>query len=1116
MATIPIYTLTTAAAQSNLQNDGLDTLGFTTVALSPHWSNTAIAGYDSTQLTIQLSGGLRAPFRGLLEGAFAPAFSTLSANVTDSATTLVLASGDGAKFPSPSGGDSVLLTLSNDSGSKVETVACTGRSGDSLTVVRGFDGTAKQAFTTGSRVTLKLTRGNNSTQFIGADGNPINTACAIYRLHPQAILRLERLMSVRYSTPVGSAVIHPIPTCMLVRGAEHFKTDQFYEPDATLPVSGNISFHDNRGLIVDPIYVASLFDDLLTFLPALKPASVTGAVTDAAGGIRPIAQTTNTTLVHCVTPHGANFQPVIPAAKLVRANSGGTALSDVPGTSFVTLAAGERIQADAGDNNRLRFGWATNGIMSRTPLTPPTLPAGANLNRRFLRVCAVDIQWSLLGNRTNASVQGIQADDNRIPPELQPEVRDLVDIDYLVDGPDTLAEGTRVLQRPSQSMVMAVSQQLDGTLPTSNTLGPNAHWPTFPATVVAPGATIPAAIPPGSIAAAFVSLPSNDVVVTLTGVVPAEAHVRIYPQQFVPIPAIAEEPSFVRGNGGANIAGAGPVSVLLPNPFSISGARPSPATLTFDLVITPRNGPRRLFGALTVNVTNGPAAPPATIFIGTGPITPLPTMVEGVGPSPLFGVPMPTPPAVPAPSNPIDLAISLAAEPSPRQAPRLPTQARFETMIVTGTTGPGTPAPTGTLFWDAVVSGARWSAESRSAQHDQGNPGNPAGPDVHAPGVHVSGALAYDIALVAMRRVQPTIPWPTTAGVNPGWVVGSLGDNFNVPDDSANTANTGTGVVLRTIAVGCETSQLSDQTPPPAGLTVQQMINNAASRLGLGAPSISVSIQNEPRVQKEVRREFFISKHGLRDVQWSLLRALSEARELIYIESPQFSRTAYTSAQPYEVDLAATIAARLTAMPRLRVIICTPRLSDFAPNFKAFSRQHYVARNEAVSMLATAAPDRVAVFHPVGFPGRTAYIRTTSIIVDDTWSLVGTAHFRRRGMTFDGSVSIASFDRQLEDGYSKKVRDYRRALMAIKMRIPTPVPGTAAAGDWIRLRNPDSTFALVSDLLAQGGLGRIQPIWPGPSDTTIMAAQPAAADPEGSTSDQFMITLAGALNELGD
>ncbi|QHS52276.1 hypothetical protein [Edaphobacter sp. 12200R-103] len=1120
MATLPIYTLTAANAQTNLQNDGLDALGLTTLALSPHWSTAAIGGYDSNQLTLHIAGGLRAPFRGLLEGAFAPASSTLSANITADDTTINVAAGDGNRFPSPTGGDSVLLTLSNDSGSKKETVACTARTGDALTVVRAFDNTTKQAFSSGDRVSLKLTRGGTVSQFLGADGQPLQVPCAVFRLHPQAVHRLERLMSVRYAS--NGAVTHPFPVCMLVRSAEFLKTNQFYDADATLPVNGDISFHDGRGLIVDPIYVASLFDHLLTWLPGLQPAGVTGGPGDAGTGIRAIAQTVSTTLVHFIDPHGANYRPVIPSAKIVIGRDGVMTPEEIPATALVTLGASDKVKADAGDDNRMRWGWATNGTLARADLQPPTITAPAALNRQFLRVMVADVKWSLLGNRSGSDVQGVQKDDGRIPPELLPEVRDQVVIDYTVDGPDTLAECARVLSRPNQSMIMAVSQEIDGTLILPPTQGATAHWPAFPAQNGAPGGTPPATLPAGSLTASFVALPSNDVVVRVTNV-PAEAHIRIYPQQFVAIPAIAEEPSFVRGDGGANIADAsGAADVLVPNPFRLAngGQRPSPATLTLDLVVAPRGGGRRLYGALTVSVANGPAGPlsPTPPFNGTGVLTPLLPALEGVGPSPLFGVPMPQPPATPNPSNVIDLAISLAAEPSPRQAPRLPTQSRFETVVLTGTTGPGTPAPTGTLFWDAIVTGGRLTGESRSAQHDLGNPGNPGGPDVHAPGVRVTGALAYDAALAAMRRVQPMIPWPTTNGLNPGWVVGSMGDNFNVPDDSANTTNTSVGVLLRTIAVGCETSQLSDQTPPDAGLTVTQMINSAATRLGLPAPNIPVNIDNEPRLQKEVRKEFFISKHGLRDVQWSLLRAISEARELIYIESPQFAPTARISppAKEYQVDLVAKLADRLTAMKCLKVIICTPRLTDYAENFKSYSRYHYNARNEAVSMLTTIAPDRVAVFHPVGFPGRTAYIRTTSIIVDDVWSLVGTAHFRRRGMTFDGSVSIASFDRQLEDGYSKKVRNYRRALMGAKLHVATPIGGQAAPADWIRLSRPDSSFALVSDLLAQGGLGRIQPLWPGPSDTTVLAAQPDAADPDGSTSDQFMITLAGSLNELGD
>ena len=174
------------------------------------------------------------------------------------------------------------------------------------------------------------------------------------------------------------------------------------------------------------------------------------------------------------------------------------------------------------------------------------------------------------------------------------------------------------------------------------------------------------------------------------------------------------------------------------------------------------------------------------------------------------------------------------------------------------------------------------------------------------------------------------------------------------------------------------------------------------------------------------------------------------------------------------------IVTSLTAHPNLRVIICTPRKSDFATNYPGWGREHYKARTEAVSNLLAAAPDRILAFHPVGFPGRTAFIRTTSIVVDDVWSLVGATHFRRRGMTFDGSVAIASFDRQMDNGYSRGVRDYRRALMAAKMAIAAP-GGQSPSTEWMRLAMPQSAFALVTDWIAQGGLGTIQPLWPGPS-----------------------------------
>lgn len=293
---------------------------------------------------------------------------------------------------------------------------------------------------------------------------------------------------------------------------------------------------------------------------------------------------------------------------------------------------------------------------------------------------------------------------------------------------------------------------------------------------------------------------------------------------------------------------------------------------------------------------------------------------------------------------------------------------------------------------------------------------------------------------------------------------------------------------------------------------VQQVANNIANWIGVSPPTVSAG--NAVRIIGEIRRECFVSASGPRDALWSLRRALREARELVYIESPQFARTARPSGPPTaeQVDLIAELVASLSAHPNLRVIICTPREADFTPNYPGWSREHYQARTQAVGDLLASAPDRVAVFHPVGFPGRTAFIRTTCVIVDDVWSLVGATHFRRRGMTFDGSAAVASFDRQMDNGYSKNVRAFRRALMAAKMAIPTPAAGAPAA-DWLRLGHPVSAFELVTDWLNEGGLGQIQPLWPGPSDSSVLRATDDMADPDGSDGATFIGLFASLIVE---
>lgn len=84
------------------------------------------------------------------------ATSRLASSLTAAATTLAVTTGQGARFPSPSGDQWFPLTLAKADGT-LEIVKCTARSGDVFTVVRAQEGTAAQSFSAGDRAELRIT-----------------------------------------------------------------------------------------------------------------------------------------------------------------------------------------------------------------------------------------------------------------------------------------------------------------------------------------------------------------------------------------------------------------------------------------------------------------------------------------------------------------------------------------------------------------------------------------------------------------------------------------------------------------------------------------------------------------------------------------------------------------------------------------------------------------------------------------------------------------------------------------------------------------------------------------------------------------------------------------------
>ncbi len=967
---------------------------------------------------------------------------------------------------------------------------------------------------------------DDGSRFRNVTGAPITGPVGVLRLHPQAVARLGRLMFNRYAQP-NQPHHRIIPEALVFTGAVPVpdRSPQIYEPGDDLNRTEPMSFHDNRGLIVDPIAVAAIFTDLIAAFPALDFSK--GGTTGGAAGVATIAGLATGVLAQVADLHGRVFAALPGGPSVQKQDGGGTSTGTPDGSGLLMLAAGEVLAGTGtGAADRLRLGWATGGVMDAEPLVQPAVPGGVTLGRQFLRAFAVDLDWHLRGNRTTATVRAVPGEDGDMPDDLKPAVRDGVNIDYPVDGPDVLARAGQVLARisgaPGSNLEFAVSPVLDDGVSLPPAPGAVAHWPGFPLPDTGVGFAPGAPSPLDGATATWTA--TNDVVVVISAdTLPDGASVRIFSQSFQLIESIGEAPSFLRGDGGASIASAGnPVQILVRNPLGLqpSDPQPSPATLVFDLVVMPRNGLRRLFAARRLPIASGPAAAPADPFAGDDPMAAIPDMIKSISPSPLFGMKRTSSPASGL-TNPIDIVRALGSESEPREGPRHPTMGRLETIVLTGLED--TTALDDGLLWDGILTGARWSRETRSAALRDGNPGNPAGPDTMSGGVRVTGTLGYDLARHAVRRVQPLLPLPggPSSSTSPGWIVMSGGNNMNPPDPDDTTpppSGSSSGVLLQTVAAVVETPELSllPPTTPIAStspITLDQVIDAIAGALGIPSPSGSITVANEDRLINEVRREYFLSKTGARDALWSLARAIGEAEELVYIETAGFARTARPGGSPeaHEIDLVQLLATRLSVQPNLKVVICTPRESDFTP--APFARRAVAQRKEAYDMLVAAAPNRVVAFHPRGFPGRFMSLRSTTVIVDDVWSLNGATHFRRRGMTFDGSAAVASFDRDIAEGYSRKVRSQRQLLMAAKLGIGRTGANGLPLPEFVRLARPASAFDLIFDLLQQGGLGVILPLWHGPTDTSVLLQSDDITDPDGANGAPASLTLASFLDE---
>ncbi len=137
---------------------------------------------------------------------------------------------------------------------------------------------------------------------------------------------------------------------------------------------------------------------------------------------------------------------------------------------------------------------------------------------------------------------------------------------------------------------------------------------------------------------------------------------------------------------------------------------------------------------------------------------------------------------------------------------------------------------------------------------------------------------------------------------------------------------------------------------------------------------------------------------GERSVARGYLKAIGQARRLIYVEDQYFWNT----------DVVGCFAEALRREPELRLIVVIPHHPDQDGRFSL--PPNLVGRQQALDLVCAAGGSRVGVYgieNPAGTP---VYVHAKVCVVDDIWASVGSDNLNRRSWTHDSELSCAVLD----------------------------------------------------------------------------------------------------------
>jgi phosphatidylserine/phosphatidylglycerophosphate/cardiolipin synthase-like enzyme len=147
-------------------------------------------------------------------------------------------------------------------------------------------------------------------------------------------------------------------------------------------------------------------------------------------------------------------------------------------------------------------------------------------------------------------------------------------------------------------------------------------------------------------------------------------------------------------------------------------------------------------------------------------------------------------------------------------------------------------------------------------------------------------------------------------------------------------------------------------------------------------------------------------------------KAISNAREYIYIEDQFF----------VSEEIADAIAGVMKKL-KGKVMVVIPRETE------EFRDAFWYHRYQIIDRLKRIDSSKIEVYYLTNSTGQEIFVHAKLMIIDDIWTIIGSANINRRSMTHDSEISAAVIDGAVEKKRSKFARDLRFSLWCEHLQV---------------------------------------------------------------------------------